>query len=62
MLKTTEAIICFMLFSNTEAMICFILFSYQFLIVPMAAILYSRPILIKLFRHSKLIKKCYFQA
>jgi len=33
---------------NTEAIICLILFSTNFPIVPMAAIWYSRPILIKL--------------
>jgi len=31
-------------------------------IVPMAAIWYSCPILIKKIRNSELIKKCYFQA
>jgi len=30
MLKDTEAIICFILFSPTEAIICFILFFQQF--------------------------------
>jgi len=42
--------------------ICFILFSTNFPIVPMAAILNGRPILIKLNSKLELTKKCYFQA